>query len=68
MKKLKIAVVIPTHFDIHSSLNNLLKAYMYLMKNNAYKEKIAKKGRQYIIKKFSIENIAEIFYNILGKR
>ncbi len=33
MKKLKVAVVIPTHFDIHSSLNNLLKVYRYLMKN-----------------------------------
>ena len=32
MKKLKIAVVIPTHFDIHSSLKNLLKVYQYLMK------------------------------------
>ncbi len=33
MKKLKVAVVIPTHFDIHSSLNNLLKVYRYLIKN-----------------------------------
>ena len=33
MKKLKVAVVIPTHFDVHSSLNNLLKAYRYLIKN-----------------------------------
>ena len=32
MKKLRIAVVIPTHFDIHSSLINLLKVYRYLMK------------------------------------
>jgi len=32
MKKIKIAVVIPTHFDIHSSLNNLLKVYRYLIK------------------------------------
>ena len=33
MKKLKVALVIPTHFDIHSSLNNLLKVYRYLIKN-----------------------------------
>jgi len=33
MKKLKVAVVIPTHFDIYSSLNNLLKVYRYLIKN-----------------------------------
>ncbi len=31
MKKLKIAVVIPTHFDIHSSLIILLKVYRHLM-------------------------------------
>ena len=33
MKKLKVAVVMPTHFDVHSSLNNLLKVYRYLIKN-----------------------------------
>ena len=33
MKKLKVALVIPTHFDIHSSLGNLLKVYRYLMKS-----------------------------------
>lgn len=31
MKKLRIAVVIPTHFDIHSSLIILLKVYRHLM-------------------------------------
>tara|TARA_Y100000310_G_scaffold94862_1_gene92644 strand:- start:10952 stop:12076 length:1125 start_codon:yes stop_codon:yes gene_type:complete len=31
MKKLKIAIVMPTHFDIHSSLNNFLKTYEYLI-------------------------------------
>lgn len=31
MKKLKIAVVIPTHFDVHSSLIILLKIYRHLM-------------------------------------
>src|SRR3989338_11505355 len=33
MKKLKVAIVIPTHYDIHSSLANLLKVYRYLIKN-----------------------------------
>ena len=32
MKKLRIAVVIPTHFDIHSSLINLLKVYRHIIK------------------------------------
>lgn len=31
MKKIKIAVVIPTHFDVHSSLIILLKIYRHLM-------------------------------------
>ena len=33
MKKIKVAIVIPTHYDIHSSLVNLLKIYRYLIKN-----------------------------------
>ena len=33
MKKIKVAVVIPTHFDIHSSLHNLLKVYRHLIRN-----------------------------------
>ena len=32
MKKIKVAVVIPTHYDIHSSLQNLLKVYLYMIK------------------------------------
>ena len=33
MGKLRVALVIPTHFDIHSSLQNLLKVYRHLIKN-----------------------------------
>lgn len=33
MKKLKAAIVIPTHFDLNSSLNNLLKVYRHLIRN-----------------------------------
>ena len=33
MEKIKVALVIPTHSDIHSSLNNLLKVYRHLIKN-----------------------------------
>ncbi len=35
MGKLKVAVVMPTHFDLHSSLNNFIKTYQYLVKNNS---------------------------------
>lgn len=33
MEKLKVAIVIPTHFDLNSSLNNLLKVYRCLMQS-----------------------------------
>ena len=33
MEKLKVAIVMPTHFDLHSSLNNFIKTYQYLIKN-----------------------------------
>lgn len=33
MKKLKVAIVMPTHFDLHSSLNNFVKTYQYMIKN-----------------------------------
>jgi len=33
MEKIKTALVIPTHSDVHSSLHNLLKVYRYLIKN-----------------------------------
>lgn len=32
MNKIKIAIVMPTHFDVHSSLHNFLKTYEYLTK------------------------------------
>ncbi len=32
MDKIKVAIVMPTHFDIHSSLHNFLKTYEYLVK------------------------------------
>jgi len=33
VKKLKVAIVIPTHYDLNSSLNNLLKVYGHLIRN-----------------------------------
>lgn len=32
MKAIKLAIVMPTHFDVHSSLKNFLKTYQYLIK------------------------------------
>ncbi|MEK6948899.1 MAG: glycosyltransferase family 4 protein [Nanoarchaeota archaeon] len=33
MKALKVALVMPNHFDINSSLNNFIKTYQYMIKN-----------------------------------
>ncbi|MEK6949587.1 MAG: glycosyltransferase family 4 protein [Nanoarchaeota archaeon] len=33
MGKLKVAIVMPTQFDMHSSLTNFVKTYQYLIKN-----------------------------------
>ena len=33
MERLKVAIVMPTHFDINSSLNNFIKTYQWLIKN-----------------------------------
>jgi len=66
MKKLKIAVVIPTHFDIHSSLHNLLKVYRYLIKN--YKAEVTiftdkKNNVQYA--DFNVKKINDLDYKTL---
>ena len=34
MKKIKLAIVMPTHSDVDSSLNNFLKSYKYLAEKN----------------------------------
>jgi len=63
MKKLKMALVIPTHFDIHSSLNNLLKVYRHLIKNRNIEVTIftdKKNDVQY--KDFRIEKIRGVDY------
>ncbi|MBI2655710.1 hypothetical protein HYX06_04795, partial [Candidatus Woesearchaeota archaeon] len=63
MKKLSVALVIPTHFDIHSSLNNLLKVYRYLIKNKGVKVTIfTDKSNKADYKDFEIEKINGIDY------
>jgi len=66
MKKIQVAVVIPTHFDIHSSLNNLLKVYRFLIKNKNVEVTIftdKKNNVQY--KDFKVEKIDGIDYKTL---
>ena len=69
MKRLRVAVVIPTHFDIYSSLNNLLKVYRYLMKYKGVKVAIfTDKKNNPDYRDFGIIKINGVDYgNIFGK-
>ena len=66
MAKLRVAVVIPTHFDIHSSLNNLLKVYRHLIKNkNAEVTIFTDKINNVQYTDFKIEKINGIDYKTI---
>jgi len=69
MGKLKVALVIPTHFDIHSSLNNLLKVYRYLIKNKNIEVTIftdKKNNVQY--KGFKVQKIDSLDYKTIFEK
>jgi len=66
MKKLKVAIVMPTHFDIHSSLANFLKSYQYLIKNkNIEVTLFTDKKNNVKYKDFKIEKIDGIDYKTI---
>ena len=66
MKKLRVALVIPTHFDIHSSLNNLLKVYRYMIKNRNVEVTIfTDKKNDVNYRDFNIEKISGIDYKTI---
>ncbi|MBI2658443.1 glycosyltransferase family 4 protein [Candidatus Woesearchaeota archaeon] len=66
MKKLKVAVVIPTHFDMHSSLANLLKVYGFLIKNRDVEVTIfTDKKNNVKYGDFKIEKISGIDYRTI---
>ena len=69
MKKLKVAVVMPTHYDINSSLNNLLKVYQYLIKNKNIDVTIfTDKKNNFKFDDFKVEKINGLDYkNIFEK-
>ena len=69
MPKLKIAVVIPTHSNIHSSLNNLLKVYGYLIKNkNAEVTIFTDKNNDFSYKGFKVEKIKSFDYKTVFEK
>lgn len=66
MKKLKVAVVIPTHFDVHSSLANLLKVYRFLIKSRNVEVTIfTDKKNNVKYGDFKIEKISGIDYRTI---
>lgn len=66
MKKLKVAVVMPTHFDIHSSLNNFVKTYQYLIKNKKIEVTLfTDEKNDAELKGFKIEKIKGIDYKTI---
>jgi len=69
MKKLKVAIVIPTHYDIHSSLISLLKAYRYLIKNKNIEVTIfTDKKNNVKYKDFKIEKINGVDYKTIFEK
>ncbi|MBW2976551.1 glycosyltransferase family 4 protein [Candidatus Woesearchaeota archaeon] len=66
MGKLKVAIVMPTHFDINSSLNNFLKTYQYLIKNrNIEVTLLTDKKNNINVKGFKIEKINGVDYGTI---
>ena len=69
MGKLKVAIVIPTHCDIHSSLNNLLKVYRYLIKNKDIEATVfTDKKNNVRYKDFKIEKINGVDYKTIFEK
>lgn len=63
MPKLRVAVVIPTHSNIKSSLHNLLKVYEYLMKKHKVEVTIfADKKNDFSYGNFKVEKINSFDY------
>ena len=66
MEKIKVALVIPTHFDIYSSLNNLLKVYRYLIKNKNVEVTIFTDKKNIVeYKDFKVQKINSIDYKTI---
>lgn len=69
MKKLKVAIVMPTHFDINSSLNNFIKTYQYLVRNkNIEVTLFTDKKNNISIKDFKIQKIKGIDYKTIFEK
>lgn len=66
MRRLKVAIVMPTHFDVYSSLSNFLKTYLYLIENkNIEVTLFTDKKNNISYKNFNIEKISGIDYKTI---
>lgn len=67
--KLKVALVMPTHFNIHSSLRNFIKSYEYLIDNKNVEVTLFTDSKNNIsLEKFKVEKIKGFDYgNVLEK-
>ncbi len=69
MRKLKVALVMPTHFDIHSSLGNLLKVYRHLIKTRNIEVTIfTDKKNNVRYKGFKIQKINGVDYKTIFEK
>src|SRR3989338_884856 len=69
MKRLKVAIVMPSHFDIDSSLNNFIKTYQYLVKNkNIQVTLLTDEKNDVAIKGFKIEKIKGFDYDTIFEK
>ena len=69
MERLKVALVMPTHFDIYSSLNNYLKVYRYLIRNkNVEVTVFTDKKNKVRYKDFKVEAINGLDYKTIFEK
>lgn len=69
MPKLKVAVVIPTHFNIKSSLQNLLKVYEYLVKKYDFEVIIfIDKRYHFEYKNFKVQSISGLDHKTIFEK
>ena len=69
MKKLKVAIVMPTHFDMHSSLNSFIKTYQYLIeKKNIEATLFTDRKNNIKLKNFRIEKINGFDYKTIFEK
>ena len=69
MKALKVALVMPNHFDINSSLNNFIKTYQYLIKNRNIEVTLFTDNKNNIkVRGFKIQKINGLDYKTIFEK